>query len=1265
MATQRGVQVRTIDGQSVVVHVKASDTVQHLKVHLKQLKWPSDAESNLQFHVFLKGGKLDTSTQLGSLGLSDNDFLVLVPYARKNKIKRRKLEAYAATVDPRDSVSQDPMRRDNSSGVAELDGSCFTGQQNEGMKPTEAIWHAIVADLAAANARENDLSEDSPFLKNGELVNRGDANAVEEFGQRSNDQEACHGRRTGKVEFRDINTAGKTSVPVTVTDSVQMKQSKEDHLVTSEVLYEELRKQSQETVAGAMKEQETKSRGRVLPKTNIPALPPVLEKLHRVFISLNAVCGFLQKQHMQPTWQTVKTALQQLCCSEREQVTVQDIHLLALFCPRLVVLSNMTGEGEDSSFFIDLFDPSMLKKQEQLGDANVASATNIEQIGPSDNMPNSVGKRPSDKAIKSSVGRREKAFQKTIKNLVAFLQESGKVTSSGVSDITIEDLKSAAKTTMDKEEKDRSLKSALPRPPRSHKNVTRCKSINDLGALEMMEHLKKGLGSAGQFVHCELIKHRDAAYGELQHTLAPETDTALKNMGIGRFYTHQAQAINAAMSGENVIVATSTASGKSLCYNIPVLEEMYRNQESCALYLFPTKALAQDQLRALLEMSKNTDMATRMGVYDGDTPQDTRLILRDSARLLITNPDMLHISIMPSHRQFSRILSNLRYVVVDEAHAYRGVFGCHTALIMRRLRRICHYLYGTEPTFIVCSATVANPSDHAQELLGLRKIEVVQNDGSPCGDKFFIFWNPPMHFAPTGQKQKDKRNTKVDTGEASRVVLKHASPIVEVATLFAETVQHNLRCIAFCKSRKLCELVYNYTREILKETAPELVSAIRSYRGGYTASERRVIESDLFAGKLRGVAATNALELGVDIGSLDATLHLGFPGTVASLWQQSGRAVDAHNQQVLEQHLQCAAVEYPLHSGHDDEYFGSSLQTAIKQLVTQGRLGRHPSNGPQDESWNYIGQEKFPSQGVSIRAIDTEKYKIIDLGTNEIIEEVEESKAFFQVYEGAVYMNQGKKYLVKTLDLAAKVALCQEADLKYYTKTRDFTDVHVTGGELAYPRNISENKYRSTTASASTCKVTTHWIGYRRIWHGTNEQFDSVDLFLPDISFDSQAAWIRVPPQIRAVLAAKELSFRAGLHAANHALLNVMSLYIMCNPSDLGSECANPMDTRYFPERLLVFDRHPGGIGIAAQARPMFAELLQAAAELLSACECSTDDGCPCCVQTLDCSEYNEVINKRAAKIIIGGVIQAEDTYRATREGAPPSADGFLKPQIS
>ncbi|CAL9107439.1 unnamed protein product [Musa textilis] len=468
-------------------------------------------------------------------------------------------------------------------------------------------------------------------------------------------------------------------------------------------------------------------------------------------------------------------------------------------------------------------------------------------------------------------------------------------------------------------------------------------------------------------------------------------------------------------------------------------------------------------------------------------------------------------------------------------------------------------------------------------------------------------------------------------------------------------VQHGLRCIAFCKTRKLCELVLSYTRELLQATAKDLANSIYVYRAGYSPQERRRIEIDLFEGKILGVAATNALELGIDIGHIDATLHLGFPGSVASLWQQAGRSgrrarpslavyvafegpldqyfmkfpqklfgspiehcqVDANNQKVLEQHIACAASELPLCLQYDENYFGSGLDCAIVALRNKGYLGTDPCVSPK--LWNYIGPEKSPSHAVSIRAVETDKYKVVEKISNEVLEEIDESTAFFQVvYEGAVYMNQGNTYLVKDLDLSAKVGFCQKADLNYYTKTRDYTDIHVSGGDLAYPL-VKESGYVKTTAQTNACKVTTKWFGFYRISRTSNQILDTVDLNLPTFSYESQAAWLRVPQSIKTILEAENLPFRSGLHAASHALLNVVPLFIMCNATDLATECVNPHETRAFAERILLYDRHPGGIGIAAQVQLLFRELLTAALELISTCGCSSTSGCPNCIQTICC----------------------------------------------
>ncbi|KAM6569423.1 hypothetical protein CsatB_017408 [Cannabis sativa] len=812
----------------------------------------------------------------------------------------------------------------------------------------------------------------------------------------------------------------------------------------------------------------------------------------------------------------------------------------------------------------------------------------------------------------------------------------------------------------------------------SHSGLKRCHVTNSLSPLEMVEHLRKGTGSYGQMVHVEDIRAREAISVEIPNNISQHMMNALRRMNVSKLYSHQAESIEASLAGKSVVVSTTTSSGKSLCYNVPVLEALSQNMSLCALYLFPTKALAQDQLRALLLMTKELDCDLNIGVYDGDTYKGDRRWLRDNCRLLITNPDMLHLSILPYHRQFQRILSNLRFIVVDEAHAYKGAFGCHTALVLRRLRRLCAHVYGSDPSFVFSTATSGNPREHCMELANLPTIELIQNDGSPSARKQFIFWNPFFHRENVLKKTHDSMNSINPDVENTRSY----SPTFEVSLLFAEMVQHGLRCITFCKTRKQCELVLECTRDILRKSkvTSHLVDSICAYRAGYIAQDRRTIERDFFSGALCGVVATNALELGIDVGHIDVTLHLGFPGSIASMWQQAGRAgrrerdslavyvayggpldqyfmknpkkffgspiecchIDARNQQVLEQHLVCAALEHPLSLPYDEKYFDAGLSSAIVSLKNKGYISSNPSCDPLNKMWNYIGHEKMPSHSVSIRAIETEMYDVIDQKTGKTLEEIEESKAFFQVYEGGVYLHQGKSYLVRQLNLSSKTALCEEADLNYYTKPRDCTDIEVVAGNIAYPAQSSHIQFSRTAARADPCKVTTSWFGFFRVCKKSKEILDKVDFSLPKYSYMSQAVWAPVPQSTKLDVVKKNLNFRAGLHAASHALLNVVPLRVICDSSDLAPECANPRDTRYFPERILIYDKHPGGTGVSVQVQPFFMELLTAALELLISCHCSGDFGCPHCVQSFACKEYNEVLHKEAAIMIIKGVLDAE-----------------------
>ncbi|KAI4335871.1 hypothetical protein L6164_014474 [Bauhinia variegata] len=935
---------------------------------------------------------------------------------------------------------------------------------------------------------------------------------------------------------------------------------------------------------------------------------------------------------------------------------IQDMKHLALLCPKLICFQN----DEEKTCFDDIIVVINHPTRDK------------DQIGY--NPKREVRKQLKVSKVVSTLKRRDRSFRN---NLWQTFEQQHLFGDKMAVETSLEDLLSSImhhQSSTGNENKAKRMKRSSTSSKYS-KNHIWCHDTTSLMALEMVEHLQKGIGSEGQIVHVEDISTRKAIHAEIPIELSKNMRSALESIGVSKLYSHQVESVQASLTGKDVVVATMTSSGKSLCYNLPVLEVLSKNSSSCALYIFPTKALAQDQLRALLDMTKgfNFDFIFNIGIYDGDTPHNERAWLRDNSRLLITNPDMLHISILSHHRQFTRILSNLRFVVIDETHTYKGAFGCHTALILRRLRRLCSHVYGTDPCFVFSTATSANPREHCMELANLSTLELVKNDGSPSARKLFILWNPILRPIAFSKKAQFVASTDEFADESANLV--RSSSIIDVSRLFAEVVQHGLRCITFCKSRKLCELVLSYTREILQEIAPHLVDSICAYRGGYIAEERRKIESEFFSGKVCGVAATNALELGIDVGYIDVTLHLGFPGSIASLWQQAGRGgrrdrpslavyvafggpldqyfmnhpkklferpiecchVDAQNKKVLEQHLVCAAHEHPLSLHYDEKYFGSGLKSAVDSLNARGYLSCNLSSGSSAKIWNYIGPEKLPSHSVNIRAIETVRYTVIDQRKNQVLEEIEESKAFFQVYEGAVYMNQGKTYLVDKLDLSSKTAFCKEADLKYYTKTRDYTDIHVVGDSIAYPVK--------TKALVQACEVKTTWFGFYRIRRGSNEIFDAVDLTLPQYSYESQAVWVPVPQSIKEAVLKKNYDFRAGLHAASHAVLNVVPLHVICNLSDLAPECPNPHDSRRYFERILIYDQHPGGAGLSIQVQPIFRKLLAAALELLTSCRCSVEVGCPNCVQSFACHEYNEVIHKDAAIMIIKGVMDAENLY--------------------
>ncbi len=756
-----------------------------------------------------------------------------------------------------------------------------------------------------------------------------------------------------------------------------------------------------------------------------------------------------------------------------------------------------------------------------------------------------------------------------------------------------------------------------------------------------LNHLQSQPTYQGQIVHTEHIPPRRMSCAELDEPLVEELGNCLLRNGILRLYTHQAEAIQHARRGRNVMVATSSASGKTLCYNLAVLEKLLAEPGSRALYLFPTKALAQDQLRSLHqlfcpEVCREGELAT----FDGDTPQAERAEIRKRARIVLTNPDMLHIGILPNHQSWAVFLRHLRYVVIDEAHAYRGVFGSHVACVLRRLRRLCHR-YGSRPQFICCSATIANPGEHAEKLVGLPFV-VVDSDGSPRGGKEFVFWNPPL----------------IDAGRSIR-----RSANSEATNLFTELIRWNIRTLTFARTRRLTELIYLSARQRLAEVSPELSGQIKPYRAGYLPEARRQIERELFGGQLLGVVATTALELGIDVGKLDATVLAGYPGSIASTWQQAGRSgrsqdhslsflvaqdnpldqylmrhpdfffqrnfesalVNPENPYILRAHLLCAAWELPL-SRSDAEIFGVNLNEAVQALEGEGLLRE------RNRRWYLAPSLSYPAQDVNIRATTADYFAVIDTSTGALLETIESSTAFFQVHPGAIYLHFGESYRVTELDLAGRTAYVVPTDATYYTESKDFTDVHVV--RVRRSKQLGEVK-----VYLGEVEVTTTVVGFRKKAQFTEEVIGEEPLDLPPQTFPTVALWFDLPVQAVAEVAKAQLDFVGGLHAVEHASIGILPLFALCDRNDIGG-VSTPLHPDTGRAEVFIYDACVGGVGIAERGFDMVRELWQATLRAIAECPCQ--EGCPSCIQSPKCGNNNQPLDKRAAQILLEGLLREQ-----------------------
>jgi DEAD/DEAH box helicase domain-containing protein len=742
-----------------------------------------------------------------------------------------------------------------------------------------------------------------------------------------------------------------------------------------------------------------------------------------------------------------------------------------------------------------------------------------------------------------------------------------------------------------------------------------------------------------QIVHIQPIPPRDATIGELDEPLHHTLQSRLEFSGISFLYTHQARAVNAARRGNNVMVATASASGKTLCYNLVVLEAILKDPSSRALYLFPTKALAQDQLRGLNELAC-PELISFGGcaTFDGDTPQSERAEIKRRAKVVLTNPDMLHVGILTNHKSWSRLFRSLKYVVIDEAHVYRGVFGSHVANVLRRLHRVCAY-YGSNPQFICCSATIANPGEHAEKLAGLPFV-VISEDGSPHGGKSFVFWNPPL-IDETG------------TG-------RHSSNS-EAVFLFTELIRKNIRSLVFTRTRKLTELIYIYTR---KQLGSSLGQLIKPYRAGYLPEDRRQIERELFGGHLLGVVATTALELGVDIGDLEATVLVGYPGSIASTWQQAGRSgrgvgeslsfliaqdnpldqyfmhhpdyffgesfesalTNSENLNILKPHLLCAAWEQPLTDG-DGMFFGAAFDRAISELEGDGKLRK--SGG----RWYLSPKIAHPAQEINIRSTSGKNYAIVDASQGyELMETVEASVAFFQVHPGAIYLHQGESYLVQELDLENRVAIVAPTDVTYYTQTKEIIDIRILKTERE--KNCSGIK-----VCFGAVDVTNTVVGFKKKMQFSEEVIGEEPLDLPPLRFLTQALWFDLPEAAVERVAEAGLDFAGGLHASEHAAIAMLPLFALCDRNDIGG-VSTPIHADTGKAQIFIYDAYPGGVGIAEKGFDMIEKLWAATLEAIE--ECSCQEGCPSCIQSPKCGNNNEPLDKKAALVLLQGLLGIE-----------------------
>jgi len=732
------------------------------------------------------------------------------------------------------------------------------------------------------------------------------------------------------------------------------------------------------------------------------------------------------------------------------------------------------------------------------------------------------------------------------------------------------------------------------------------------------------------------IKHipaRDGIYADYPKDVHPALVKAFQDKGFARLYSHQHSCWNAVHNGKNAVVVTPTASGKTLCYNLPVLDAILKNPSARALYLFPTKALANDQRAELDETIKLLPGEIRIFTYDGDTPQDARKAIRARGHIVLTNPDMLHAGILPHHTKWIKLFENLKYIVIDELHSYRGVFGSHLANVLRRLKRIARF-YGSNPQFILCTATIANPLEMAEKI-SEEPVTLVDDNGAPRGEKYILFHTPPVVNKFLGIRRSY-------VNEARRV-----------ASIF---LKHNLQTIVFAQSRLITEVLVTYLKEDIEKTVKQ-EGLIRGYRGGYLPLKRREIEKGLRDGSILGVVSTNALELGIDIGTLDVAVLVGYPGSITSTWQRAGRAgrktgasaavlvassapldqfivnhpeyffsknperalINPDNLTILINHVECAAFELPFSDG---EKFGTMEIGEILKFLEEEKLVHHSR-----DKW-YWTSDAYPADGVSLRSISSDNFVVVDTTEkSKVIAEVDFSAALTTLHEKAIYICEGVPYFVEKLDYTERKAYVTKTDVDYYTDAIDYTKIKIL--DVFETKDLDRG-----TAAHGEVHVATQVVGFKKIKFHTMENVGAGDLSLPQNEMHTTATWLTIPARLLQALPFDPEEKINGLTGLSYILHHIAPLFLMCDlhdigvsigdnatgesipPRDLAAKIPPPQGSVYpdpdFEPNIFIYDNYPGGIGLSPSLFELEKTLLEHCLKTISACPCA--EGCPSCV---------------------------------------------------